>query len=302
MKSLLILPRIKVDGANAISGLTYGFPAVTHFLGFAHSISRELSAKSKDINLGGCGIVCHHCQVHAHSIGRDKVFALSRNPLTKEGVTAPFNEEGKVSIEVSLIIECDFREEDLDAWGDLQQFLKSIYNLAVVRRLAGGLITEMSPPTFQHIPQTEDEEDNFYRRLRRKLLPGFILRDRGDIFSEYLKNNPKLDPLQALMDFYTIKSKSSLVGDKVQWSHVDKPSMGWLVPIQAGYKAISPLCESGSVSCARDPNTPFQFVEPIYGLGEWLSPHRITDIASVIWRYQKTQDLYICTNKFNKTT
>jgi CRISPR-associated protein Csy2 len=34
MSSLILLRRMKVENANAIAGLTYGFPAITHFLGF----------------------------------------------------------------------------------------------------------------------------------------------------------------------------------------------------------------------------------------------------------------------------
>lgn len=68
MKSLLILPRIKVENANAISGLIYGFPAVTHFLGYVHALSRELETLHR-IKLGGCGIVCHNHQIHSYKNG-----------------------------------------------------------------------------------------------------------------------------------------------------------------------------------------------------------------------------------------
>ena len=113
MESLLILPRIKVEGANAISGLVYGFPAVTHFLGYIHALSREIDAKL-GLKLGGCGIVCHDYQIHAYKNGGggEQIFSLSRNPLTKEGQTAPFNEEGKIRMEVSLIIECGFTADE----------------------------------------------------------------------------------------------------------------------------------------------------------------------------------------------
>ena len=42
MKSTLLLRHLKVENANAISGLTYGFPAISHFLGFTHALSRRL--------------------------------------------------------------------------------------------------------------------------------------------------------------------------------------------------------------------------------------------------------------------
>ena len=42
MSSLILLRRIKIENANTIAGLTYGFPAITHFMGFSHALSRKL--------------------------------------------------------------------------------------------------------------------------------------------------------------------------------------------------------------------------------------------------------------------
>ena len=40
---LLILPRLQIQNANAISGpLTWGFPAPTAFTGFVHALERRL--------------------------------------------------------------------------------------------------------------------------------------------------------------------------------------------------------------------------------------------------------------------
>lgn len=309
MKSLLILPHIKVEGANAISGLVYGFPAVTHFLGYVHALSRELNSKLK-IKLGGAGIICHNYQIHTYQSGAggDYFFSLTRNPLTKEGDTAPFNEEGKICMEVSLVIECDFTSDDFDfdTSDDTKEFEKLVYDLAVVKRLAGGVITGMSPVEFHEIPQTEEEAQRRIRRTLFKMLPGFVLRDRSEIFKEYLSKNPNLGSFEAMLDFCTLKSKAirlseneSSGSEKVTWEWVPKPCGGWIVPIQSGYKAISPLYDGGKVACARDPNVPFRFVEPVYGLGEWMGLHRIRDIEPIIWRYQSEKNYYICSNSIN---
>ena len=114
MKSLLLLRQVEVQNANAINALTYGFPGISHFLGFTHALSRKLNA-AHGLNLGGCAVICHQHQLQAYQPGGrgDWVFSLSRNPLTKEGNTAPFNEEGRVHMSVSLLIECDFDTDDL---------------------------------------------------------------------------------------------------------------------------------------------------------------------------------------------
>ncbi|HHH1607741.1 TPA: type I-F CRISPR-associated protein Csy2, partial [Yersinia enterocolitica] len=39
MSYLIVLRHVQVENANAISGLTYGFPAMTHFLGYTHALS-----------------------------------------------------------------------------------------------------------------------------------------------------------------------------------------------------------------------------------------------------------------------
>ncbi|MBL4708353.1 MAG: hypothetical protein JKY48_07955, partial [Flavobacteriales bacterium] len=62
MSQYILINRIKVQGANAISGFTWGFPAITHFLGFSHNLSRKLSAAERfnDISLSGCAVIAHN--------------------------------------------------------------------------------------------------------------------------------------------------------------------------------------------------------------------------------------------------
>ena len=297
---------------NAISGLVYGFPSVTHFLGYVHALSLAMGkAINPGIKLGGCGIVCHNYQIHAHRRGGwgEFGFSLTRNPLTKDGKTPSFNEEGKAHMEVSLVIECDFTCDDFDfntgiLAEDKNLFCELVHRLASSKRLAGGIITGMAPIRFHEIDQEEAVAQRNIRRLLFKLLPGFVLRDRCDVLKKHLSENPELTPFDAMLDFYAFKSRAVLpAGDeatkisKVKWEQVPKPSGGWIVPIQLGYKAISPLYESGNVACVRDPNVPFRFVEPMYGLGEWLGIHRIHDVNSIIWRYSSENDLYMCSNK-----
>lgn len=314
MKSLLILPRIKVENANAISGLVYGFPAVTHFLGYVHAISRELDRKL-GVRLGGCGIVCHDYHVQTYKgAGGEHIFSLSRNPLNKDGKTAPFTEEGKVRIEVSLVIECDFTSDDFDfdtgaTSEEVKKFEELVSDLAVVRHLAGGIITGLSPVKFIEVSESEEKSQQQFRRVLRHLMPGFVLRDRSEVLQQYISKNPNLSPFEALLDFYTLKSRAIPSTEnetdgtgKVKWENISKPCGGWIVPIQAGYRAISPLYDKGKVACARDPEVPFCFVEPIYGLAEWLGPHRIRDIESIIWRYKYDKDFYICLNNVNDKT
>ena len=44
MTSYILLEKVSVEDANCIAGFTYGFPAITGFLGFTHAISRKFNA------------------------------------------------------------------------------------------------------------------------------------------------------------------------------------------------------------------------------------------------------------------
>lgn len=90
-EALLLLPRLRVQNANAISGpLTWGFPAVTAFTGFVHALQRTLNA-DMDINLDGVAIVCHRHQTQTSQPAgkRPQVFHLTRNPVGKDAAQRP---------------------------------------------------------------------------------------------------------------------------------------------------------------------------------------------------------------------
>jgi CRISPR-associated protein Csy2 len=61
----IIFERVSVQDANCIAGFTYGFPAITHFLGFGHALSKKLSL-SHNLSLYGCAVICHQHQIHAY--------------------------------------------------------------------------------------------------------------------------------------------------------------------------------------------------------------------------------------------
>jgi len=293
MNKLLILRNIRVENANAIAGLTYGFPSITHFLGFTHALSRRTSRKF-DISLSGCMVVAHdhHIKMQQPKNWGDRVFALTRNPLTKGGKTAAFIEEGKMHMEVSLLIDISGYLSD-DDFDELQDFIEQ--HLATFR-LAGGTIIRYEKVSIADYP----DSDRATRKLLYSLLPGFVLMDKTGLLRQHAETR-QLDILDAWLDFIAIKYKAEPKPDeaitektKADWQYVDKPYPGYLVPIMTGYKGISPLYSPGTVKNTRDPDVPFRFVEAVYGIGEWKSPHRLTDIAACLWHYQHQDDLYLC--------
>ncbi|MDH2434353.1 type I-F CRISPR-associated protein Csy2 [Pokkaliibacter sp. MBI-7] len=302
MDSLLILRRIKVENANAIAGLTWGFPALSHFLGFTHALQRRWQRDDALAPaLSQCAIICHQHQVHSHQASSvaDHVFALTRNPLTKEEKTAPFNEEGRMHMEVTLVIGM----QDLPPISDdeLSTLRTQLSHWASCQRLAGGNILSIGQVDLisdvDHLRQP-----SALKKLLRSFLPGYLLVNRADILADHQTQTGKT-PLDAWMDFSSLASRAVQDSDtptKATWPKSRPPYGGWLRPINVGYQAISGLYAPGTVNKSRDTTTPVCFVESVYSLGEWLSPHRITSLESIFWRYQfdAQQGLYYCANDY----
>lgn len=303
MKSTLLLRHLKVENANAISGLTYGFPAISHFLGFTHALSRRLE-QNYGLTLGGCAVIAHHTGLQSQPLGnrREQVFALTRNPLTKEGKTAPFNEEGRVHLDISLLIECDFDADQLPKTGALDQRVRELQTwferTVPTLRLAGGTITSL-----EQVQWRESYEGRELRRLCMGLLPGFALVCRHDLLTLHHQQRSSTETggevLDSLLDFVTLRYQAQQdEAGAVSWQQLAKPASGYLVPLAVGYQGISSLHGPGSVLSSRDQETPFRFVESIYTLGQWVSPHRIQDLDTLLWRYRHQDPYYLCENRY----
>jgi CRISPR-associated protein Csy2 len=299
--ALLVLPRLYVQNANAISSpLTWGFPAPSAFTGFVHALGLR-AASEFDLSLEGVGIVCHRFepQVYQPAGRRTRVFSLTRNPLDKDGKTAAIVEEGRAHFEVSLLIGVSGAElfEGAEVRSEIAARLLS---LASGLRLAGGSILPNPngrhyPPRLQMWPEDAAEARAESRKLRRQLLPGFALVERAQLLAEHGPN-----VLEALLDMSSLNFEPEAPAPQsAEWNLRRKS--GWLVPLPLGYAAVSPLYSAGEVANARDDQTPFRFVESLLGLGEWLSPHRIDNLLDLLWyhRADSAAGLYRCSNDFS---
>lgn len=305
MDNLLILRNVRIENANAVAGLTWGFPAISNFLGFVHALSRKLPPEL-EMALTGCGVICHHRQVHAFQPGGwgDFVFAQTRNPLTQKGESPSFVEEGRMHLTISLVISVNGLLEDPEEFGDL------IEPLVLAQRLAGGSITEVDRVDVFRLPDNRKERAVFEKRQLKRLLPGFALVQRADVLAEHtyrlLEQDSSAEKLDAWLDFSALKFQAEAPDNEteqqstVQWNVVHKPAGGWLVPIAVGYRGISELYSPGEVAKARDGVTPFRFVESVYTVGEWISPHRVEHIEDIIWRYDVNPETgwYACINNY----
>ncbi len=309
----IIFERIEVQGANCIAGFTYGFPAITHFLGFAHALSRKLE-QSDSLQLQGCAVICHQHQIQAYQPKGygDYVFAQSKNPpMFKKGAkkTSPIIEEGKMSMCVSLVMECPnftmSREVEIEA------VKKNLITLAHQHRLAGGSIHNIQAVHVFSEKSDPEQQIKQMRQIKRALLPGFVLMDRSGLLAEHYQNlrqsQTDAELIDAWLDFSAMKYEAKPTLEdaqaeadsktKAEWMRLEKPAKGWLVPITNGYKAIAPMCHPGEAANTRDPTCTFCFVEATHSIGEWRSLHRIQQVTDMLWQYHYEYDWYLCRQK-----
>lgn len=308
MNTLLMLRNIRVENANAINGLTWGFPAITQFLGFMHALQRKFPPTLK-LQMEKCGVICHKHSLQTYGSKEDQVFGLTRNPLTEKGKTAPFNEEGRMHLTLTLVISCKGWVDD----GKKEQ-QKVIEQLALSQRLAGGTIIDIGEVSLLEVSESEEEHLEDERKWLRKLLPGFALVQRSDLMPAQLKamstSNPETDVLDAWLAFSSLRFEPEPSQEQngfqeqnaVLWRRIARAEEGWLVPIALGYRGISDLYAPGKTRRARDPRVPFRFVESVYTIGQWISPHRLKSIQDVMWGYLVDPDngWYLCTNEYVK--
>lgn len=321
---LLVLKHLRAINCNAISSpLTWGFPAISAFAGFTEALNLKVQKSDDyDVRLSGVGVICHAFdpQVNKADGSFEMTFKQTRNPLEKKGakfVSASLQEEGRCYIDVSLIIGVygDFDDDDEEA-----EFKDNIYNLVQTMRIAGGSVLPFEGHRticeLNTVPANKEQRETEFRRIRSSLMPGFALVSRSDVFVEHFKQkqaeNPEATNIESLLDFSRLTSRcvqvdaensgeetgSEAADPKYEWQIEGKS--GWLVPIPVGYVGISKLYEPGEVANCRDMTVPSQFVECVYSLGEWVSPHRVADPKGLLWfyEYREDEDLYLLVNNY----
>lgn len=317
---LLVLPRLRVQNVNVISSpLTWGFPSITAFMGLMWNLERKV-AKDYDLIFQGVGLVCHSFDPQIGSNPAEDRFNLTRNPLNRYGNPAPFVEEGRAQIEVTLVFGVDGAtlKKEPDERIKIAQY---IFNIVTSMRIAGGNVVppystaSHSHPQLIRMEQDYEKRSSQFRLLRRNWLPGFTLVSRDDLlnqrFEELRKKSKDVNLIDAWLDISrlnwrsvrTLKSNNSDKEEEtIEWK--PRSNQGWIVPIPVGYSALSNVYSSDEVANTRDDTTPFQFVESIYSIGQWIGPHRLNTISDLLWYHQNNSsvDVYRCCNDFSATT
>lgn len=309
---LLVFPHLQVQNANAISSpLTHGFPSMTAFLGLMWALQRKAHAAGLDVQFKAVGVVCHQHRELATEGGFVNSFHLTRNPVGKDGGSAAIVEEGRIHLQLSLLLAAqstrweqqpDAREADLSTLAEL---------LAGMRIAGGSVMPPAQPWRRRYQPWTLDltgthaDRQSLFAKARMRLLPGFTLVGRDDLLAQRVQQQSEAgkaaNPLDAWLSLARINWRwmADDATGKGSWCN-DRSGNGWVVPIPVGYGALGELHAAGSVANTRDADTPFRFVESLYSVGQWISPHRLQTTESLLW-YADSQPeagLYRCRNDY----
>ena len=314
--AVLVLPRLRVQNANAISSpMTWGFPSITAFVGMMHALARRLT-RGGGLDFRGVGVICHDFEAQATNGGYTRAFHLTRNPVDKDGSTLAIVEEARIHLDITLVFLVNVAASHC-ADTARQELAAHVNRVVADIRIAGGTVLPAltgAPwtPRLHLLPDDEGDRIGHFRRLRRRWLPGFALVDRTDLLHAHVATLKEAGApstiLDAWLDLSRLNSyavRSADVNDKtgepsadVEW--VTTRRDGWTVPIPVGYAGLSHLYAAGVVAHARDATTPFRFVESVYSIGQWVSPHRLTDVNDLLWysHYDEASGLYRCRNDY----
>ena len=314
--AVLLLPRLRVQNANAISSpMTWGFPSVTAFIGLMHALARRLP--SDDLEFRGVGVICHDYEAQVTEGGYTRAFCLTRNPVDKDGSTLAIVEEGRIHLDITLVFLVNLAAP---RWAETerQQLAQKVNTVLADMRIAGGSVLPPLPggrgprPQLRLLPDLESDRQDDFRRMRRRWLPGFALVARDDLLHAHLAKLQQADARVTVLDAWLdlsrrnhratrttrVDDRTAEVSEAIEW--VTERHKGWTVPIPVGYAGLSELYAAGAVARARDTTTPFRFVESVYSIGQWVSPHRLTDVNDLLWygQYDEKNQLYRCCNDF----
>lgn len=325
-QAILVLPHLRIQNANAIgSPLTHGFPSITAFIGLMWALERKLAQAGVPLRLHGVGVVCHQHQEQTTQ-GYVRSFNLTRNPVDKDGSTAAIVEEGRMHLQITLVLSVSEKRSPgvpaalVQGNEALKDWAKKADDTVAAMRVAGGSVLPSRPapgqrvhPWMAVVPDDPEAAAKAFRRWRRQWLPGFALVGRDELLAQRLQLLRTTLPDATLLDAWLHAARfnhqplpsadgTPAPDGKVTWGDPFRTKgSGWVVPIPVGYAALTKDAHpAGSVRNVRDVTVPLRFVESVYSLGEWISPHRLHSLGQLLWHAEtdEAQGLYRCRNGY----
>ncbi|MGY2199458.1 type I-F CRISPR-associated protein Csy2 [Pseudomonas gingeri] len=311
---LLVIPHLQVQNANALSSpLTHGFPSITAFLGVMWALERKVRDAGLDLQFNATAVIAHRHEEQITSGGFVHTLRLTRNPVNRDGSTAAIVEEGRIHLQISLVFGVQSTALGDASQEESEKIAHQVRDILSQMRIAGGSVIPSTAPPRKQRPYIvsmvdEDQREGLFNQIKLRLLPGFALVDRTDLLEKRYQEQQALDPQSSKLEAWLSLSRINWTctpgesQDKAQWAN-DRKGLGWIVPIPVGYGALGEEQAAGSVTHARDGQTPFRFVESLYSVGEWVSPHRLHSAEQLLWYADSAADegRYRCRNDYRAT-
>ena len=288
IKRILVLPKIKIHNANALSSpYTVGFPAMTAWLGGVHALERKLVERGVNgLKFHATGVICHEFELQTYQGVGDYVqsIVITGNPLMKDGKRSAFIEEARCHLTVTLIFE--YTGVDKSAEQDMLTQIERI--LGASMKFAGGDILSFSTP---NCIKGEDGNEQDIKQLTRKIMPCYALIERRELVAEAMTDGQ--DALDAIIEYLAVHHRCSQEeGGDVVWTS-ERQTSGWIVPVATGFQGLTPLEPAKN---QRDEHTEHRFAESVVTLGEFKMPHKLKSVNEILWHYVADieNDLYLC--------
>ncbi len=295
----LVIPHLHIQNANAASSpYTVGFPAMTAWLGMIHALQRRLQKNEvlRKISLPRMGISCHACDMQIFS-DRDNYYGYligTANPLKKSKKTGeferpPFVEEARCHLEISLLVEVAGFAGDIE-----ENFLQAVcQELPRLKAAGGDIILQAGECEQWQVITVRDDDEQAERRIKRLLMPGYVLKERQDLMKPVADKDALDNLLEALQVEYT--ADRGVDGKVTVWQRKKVLADGWLVPIAVGFRDLSSKIK---VEGQRSYDYEHHFVEPLVTIGEFLMPYRLNSLREMLWEYEyeAADGLYLCHN------
>jgi CRISPR-associated protein Csy2 len=215
MSQYILLNRIEIQDANAIAGITWGFPAITGFLGFVHALSLKLKKSGfSGVSLDEKVMIVSHEFEHKTYVNDYQITRFSQRrganfysdtESGKKSKTMTRIEEGRMDLTISMLIPIAGRVSA----NKKDSFTNFLERTVPLMRISSGSVLKIG-----NIELLALDESNPANKilLKRKLTPGFILQDCSDVLQKYFesikKDKPDIDLVDAWLDFSALKYKA----------------------------------------------------------------------------------------------
>ena len=303
MKQYLIIPHLHINNANAASSpYTVGFPAMTAWLGMIHALERRIQKRDglHEVQLPRMTVACHACDLQVFKDKENYYGSLigTANPLKKSRKTGeferpPFIEEARCHLEVSILAEVKGLRGDLLA--ECETAVREEFPR--LKAAGGDLILQSDERKRWKIESVDEYNEKEIRRIRGKLMPGYVLIERRDLLA-YEEDKDALDKLLETMQVQYNAQKDD-AGKLTGWERKKVISDGWLVPIAVGFRDLS-----GKIKVKEQRSYEYEhhFVEPLVSVGEFVMPYRCPSLDNMMWEYSysKEEGLYLCQNTVSR--